>query len=642
VFPITSRCPRRAACVSAFAFAATVLPSGRAGAQRAVPRAAPRAAVEVHEATIAELQRAMSEGRTTSVALVDAYLARIAAYDQAGPRLNAIIRLAPEARAEARRLDAERRAGRVRGPLHGIPIVLKDNFDTRDMPTSGGSLALAGHRTADDAFVVRRLRDAGAVVLAKSNMHELAAGITTISSLGGQTCNPYDPRRTPGGSSGGTGAAIASSFAAVGWGSDTCGSIRIPAAFGSLVGLRPTWGLFSRTGVMPLSHTQDVPGPLARTVGDLAIALDATVGPDPADTSTRVLAGRPLPRFADSLSAGALRGARIGILRNYFSDADGEIVDTVRAAVRAMHAAGADTVPVTIPGLDSLLAGTSVINFEHKFDMLDYLARGRAGPAGPVASLADLVATGLEHDALETRFRLADTTSMRDSPAYRRALARQAEMRARITALLDSLRLDALVYPTMRRKPALVGEPQLGGTCNLSAQTGLPALTVPAGFTAEGLPVGVELLGRPFGDVRLVSLGYAFEQLAPRRRAPFSTPSLARGGAPAATSFSAVARGTTASARARFVYDPLRSALRFDLAVTGAGASRVEAVVLRRRDTRGRARVTHRLSGPGMTAASGTLTLGALDRTALRDGMLVLSVVGPDGVAAESALPAPR
>lgn len=632
----------RATRAVGLAFALSVGTSVPASAQPTAPsarRPAAAPAAEVHEATVAALQRAMAEGRTTSVALVDAYLARIAAYDQQGPRLNAMIRLNPGARAEARRLDAERRAGRVRGPLHGIPIILKDNFDTHDLPTSGGSLALANHRTAGDAFVVRRLRDAGAVVLGKSNMHELAAGITTISSLGGQTCNPYDPRRTPGGSSGGTGAAIAASFAAVGWGSDTCGSIRIPAAFGSLVGLRPTHGLVSRTGVMPLSHTQDIAGPIARTVGDLAVALDATVGPDPADTSTRVLAGRPLPRFVDALSARALRGARIGILANYFTDADGEILDTVRAAIRAMHAAGADTVSVTIAGFDSLLAGTSVINFEHKFDLLDYLARA---PAGPVASLADLVATGLEHDALEARFRLADTAGTRDSPAYRRALARQAAARARITALLDSLRLDALVYPTMRRKPALVGEPQLGGTCGLSAQTGLPALTIPAGFTAEGLPVGVELLGGPFTDVRLVSLGHAFEQLGPRRRAPFSTPALVDGRAPAATAFSAVARGDAATARARFVYEPLRSTLRFEVGVAGGAAGHVEAVVLRRRDANGGLRVAHRLSGPGTTTASGSLTLTAVDRTALLQGELVFSLVGPGDVAAEATLLVPK
>ena len=590
--------------------------------------ATPRATDIVYEATIPALQQAMAEGRTTAVALVDAYLARIAAYDQRGPALDAMIRLNPNARAEASRLDAERRQGKVRGPLHGIPIILKDNFDTADLPTSGGSLALANHQPREDAFVVRRLRDAGAVIVGKSNMHELAAGITTISSLGGQTRNPYDPRRCPGGSSGGTGAAIAASFAAVGWGSDTCGSIRIPSAFGSLAGLRPTQGLVSRSGVMPLSHTQDIPGPLARTVRDLAIALDATVGPDSADAATRVLVGRSLSRFTDSLRADALRGARIGILTSYFTDADGEILDTVRAAIRAMKSAGADTVRVDIVGFDSLLAGTSVINYEHKFDMIDYLART---PGEPVKSIADILATGLESVALEARFKLADSLGTRDSEAYRRALARQAVTRARITAVMDSLQLDALVYPTMRRKPVFAGDVQLGSTCALSAQTGLPALSIPAGFTADGLPVGVELLGRAFSDVRLVSLGYAFEQLGPRRRAPYSTPALVNGRAPATLTLAAAAGVPSGRVvRASFAFDRSTSTLDYRVTVRGVAAEKVQAVVLLRRDERGRARVIQRLSGPTVLSAAGSDALGPLDRDALVSGRLVLSLVTTD------------
>jgi amidase len=329
---------------------------------------------DVTEATIAELQAAMSQGRRTSEQLVAAYLARIAAYDTGGPRLNSMIRLNPAARREAAALDVERASGRVRGPLHGIPIIMKDNYDVAGLATSGGSLALATNVPAADAFIVRRLREAGAVILGMANMHELAAGITTISSLGGQTRNPYDPRRCPGGSSGGTGAAIAASFAAVGWGSDTCGSIRIPAAHNNLYGLRPTQGLASRSGIIPLSHTQDVPGPLARTVTDLAIALDFTVGADAADSGTRALAGRGVPRFVDSLSATALRGARLGILRNYFTDIDAEIADSVRAATQAMKAAGAEIIDVTIADFDSLLAGSGVIPLEFKFDLGDYLA----------------------------------------------------------------------------------------------------------------------------------------------------------------------------------------------------------------------------------------------------------------------------
>jgi len=596
------------------------------------------ATVEVHEATVTELQNAMASGRVTSAQLVDAYLARIAAYDQRGPELNTMIRLNPSARADAQRLDAERRQGRVRGPLHGIPIILKDNFDTADMPTSGGSLALANHQTSDDAFVVRKLRDAGAVILGKSNMHELAAGITTISSLGGQTRNPYDPRRCPGGSSGGTGAAIAASFATLGWGSDTCGSIRIPSAFGSLAGLRPTQGLVSRTGVQPLSHTQDIAGPLARTVTDLAIALDVSVGPDPADSATRVLQGRAIPRFADSLSKDALRGARIGILMNYFTDADGEILDTVRSAIRGMKLAGADTVRVDVANFDSLLANTSVINFEHKYDLIDYLART---PNAGVKSIADILAIGLESGALEARFKLADSLGTRDSPAYRRALARQAAARARIIAVMDSLGVDALVYPTMRRRPVLVGDPQLGTTCGLSAQTGLPALSIPAGFTADGLPVAIELLGRPFSDVRLVAMGYAFEQLGPRRRAPFTTPALVNGRPPAPVSFSTTAAAGSATARAVFTYDRAAAVLRYDLRVSGARPATVQAVVLRRRDGAGRVRVVHRLSGPGTPAAAGVTTLGPLDRDALAAGQLLLSVVTSELTAFNASLRLP-
>ena len=583
---------------------------------------------DVYEASISDLQAAMASGRTSSLALVDAYLARIAAYDRQGPALNTMIRLNPNARAEAGRLDDERRRGRVRGPMHGIPIILKDNFDTADMPTSGGSLALANHRTRDDAFVVRKLREAGAVILGKSNMHELAAGITTISSLGGQTRNPYDPRRCPGGSSGGTGAAVAASFGAVGWGSDTCGSIRIPSAFGSLAGLRPTQGLASRRGVMPLSHTQDIPGPLARTVRDLAIALDATVGPDSADVATRVLDDRPLPRFADSLRTDALRGARIGILTTYFTDADGEILDTVRAAIRAMKAAGADTVRVEIASFDSLIANTSVINYEHKFDMIDYLART---PGEPIRSIADILASGLESAALEARFKLADSLGTRDSEAYRRALSRQAALRARVTAVMDSLQLDALVYPTMRRKPVFVGDPQLGSTCALSAQTGLPALSVPAGFTADGLPVGLELLGRAFTDVRLVALGYAFEQLGPRRRPPYSTPPLVNGKAPGTLRFSTVAASSDGrAAQARFAFHRASSVLDYDVSVRGLPATNVQAVVLLRRDANGRARVIHRLSGPAVAGASGSAALGPVDREALLGGRLFLSLVSTD------------
>ncbi len=579
--------------------------------------------VEVFEATIPELQEALASGRVTSVALVEAYLARIVAYDRAGPQLNSMIRLNPRAREEAAALDRERARSGPRGPLHGIPVILKDNFDTRDLYTTAGSIALATLQPPDDAFVVRKLREAGAVILGKANMHELAAGITTVSSLGGQTRNPYDPRRCPGGSSGGTGAAIAASFAAVGWGSDTCGSIRIPAAFGSLYGLRPTQGLVSRDGIIPLSHTQDIAGPLARTVVDLAIALDATVGYDPADTATAVLQGRELPRFRTSLDPHALKGARLGVLENYFADTDREIDSVIRAALDTMRSLGAEIVSLRIPGLDSLLAGSRAVDFETKFDLIDYLERI---PDAPVRSVAEIVEKGLYHSALEERVRRIERASQGDSLEHRAALAKQAMIRDIVTSVLEHQRLDALVYPTMRQKPAVIGERQVGSTCQLAAHTGLPALSAPAGFTPDGLPVGIELLGKPFSDARLLALAYSFEQAGPQRRPPSTTPPLLNGRAPEPKSFAVSASGEALAATGRFRFDPLVNRLEFDVRLRGVPPEEIQGVALRRIDGSAPGPLIHRLSPPGTSAARGTLQLNGAERSLLLEGRLALAV----------------
>ena len=581
-------------------------------------------AFDVAEASLTELQAALGDGRVSSLVLVDAYLARIAAFDHRGPSLNALIRLNPRARADARLRDAERRAGHVRGPLHGIPIILKDNYDTGDMPTSGGSLALAASQPSRDGFVVRQLRNAGAIVLAKANLHELAAGITSISSLGGQTRNPYDVTRCPGGSSGGTAVAIAASFAAVGWGSDTCGSIRIPSAFNNLVGLRPTQGLVSRSGIMPLSHTQDIGGPLARTVTDLAIALDASVGVDSTDVASRFMAGRPTPHFVAALDRSALRGARLGMLMPYFLDTDAEIADTVRSALQVMKRAGADVMEVRIPEFDSLMAGSSVLNMETRSDLMAYL---QGVPNAPVHSMHDILASGLYDRALEARFRLVDTIVGMESDAYRRAVAKQAALRARISAVMDSLSLDALVYPTVRQKPTLIGDAQAGSTCQLSAHSGLPALSAAAGFTADGLPVGIELLGRAFTDARLVALAFAFEQTGSRRRAPATTPSLMHRPSIVAPAIRTVARGTDATATADFRFEPSDNRLSWTVRVSGA-VPKVLAVVLRRMDadSGGVSRVIARLVGPGMARMRGVLPLNATEHRALNEGRLRLAL----------------
>src|SRR5262249_18865313 len=349
--------------------------------------------VEVTEKSIVQLLAALRIGTVTSHDLVDKYLARIKAYDQDGPRLNAMIALNPNALAQADALDAERRAGRVRGPLHGIPIVVKDNYATADMPTTAGSLALAGFHTGRDAFLVKKLRDAGAVVIGKTNLPELASGTPTNSPAGGQTRNPSDPPRPPGGASGGTGAAVAASFAAAGMGTDTCGSIRNPSSENSLWGLRGTIGLSSRDGIVPLAHSQDIGGPLARTVGDLLLMLDTTVGVDTADPITRESQGHIPRTYNGSVGDAGLGDVTIGILRPLFGSApeDEEVARIVRSAVDEIGALGAGVVDVPYAGLDDLLRDTSVINAEFKFDLQDFLARF---PAAPVHSLADILGSG--------------------------------------------------------------------------------------------------------------------------------------------------------------------------------------------------------------------------------------------------------
>ncbi len=603
------------------------------------PAAKKPAGFEVMEATIPELQAAMANGQTSAVSIVQAYLARIAAYDHAGPMINSIIRINARALKEAAALDAERKAGKVRGPLHGIPIVLKDNYDTGDMPTSAGSLALANSQPARDAFVVKQLRDAGAIVLAKANMHELAAGITSISSFGGQTRNPYDPTRCPGGSSGGTGAAIAASFAAVGWGSDTCGSIRIPSAFNSLVGLRPTQGMVSRRGIVPLSHTQDVGGPMARSVTDLAIALDVTVGFDSEDAVTASMRDRERPRFQTSLNRDALKGARIGVFLPFFRDTDSEIADTVRAAIAAMKAQGATVIDVPLADYDSLIAGSSANEF--KFDFIDYM---KTVPNAPVTSIRDILDRGLYDRQQESRYRFTDTVSVPDGPDHQKTMAKQVVLRARLERLFDSLSIDALAYPTIRQKPVLVGEVQPGSTCAAAAQSGLPAISMQAGLGVDGLPIGIELMGKRFSDVKLVSIAYAFEQAGVRRRVPTTTPALVRGAVPRAIAVQVTTQSAGVGVLTSVTIDPVLSQLRWS-ATVNRGAANVTALVLRRRGAAtftgtpigatpaarisapdSAVRVVSRLLGPGMTVASGTLPLSYADRVAFESGRLSVAL----------------
>ena len=479
---------------------------------------------EVTDASLRELQMALTAGRTTSVGLVEAYLARIAAYDDQGPALNALLALNPAAREQAAALDAERRRSGPRSPLHGIPILLKDNYATTDLPTTGASRALAGFTPSANATQVQRLLDAGAIVLGKTNLHEFAYGITTISSLGGQTRNPYDVTRIPGGSSGGTAAGIAASFAAVGMGSDTCGSIRIPAAFNNLVGLRPTKGLSSIHGIMPLSTTQDVAGPLARSMEDLAVVLDIVSGYDPQDAATQVMRDRAQPAFWNTLHTASFAGVRIGRLSHYYESAEPAVRAALDAALTQMQALGAEVVDVSIPELSDLLSRSGVISHEFETDLNAWIAAFGDGSEG-LQTLEAIVASGQFHQAVEgvlTRSAAAEQDPVR----YQAALAARLELRTAIAAAMSTAGVEMLAYPPAGALPVTIGEAQPGNNCSLSANSGLPALSVPAGFSAEGLPVGIELLGAEFADERLVALGHAWEKAARLRRVPAATPPL--------------------------------------------------------------------------------------------------------------------
>lgn len=476
------------------------------------------------EATIADIQTAMTAGRLTAEQLVELYLDRIERYDKQGPKLNSIIRINDKALEIARALDEERAKTGPRGPLHGIPVIVKDNFDTADIPTTGGSLALKDSIPPDDAFQVKKLKEAGAIILAKANLHEFAFGYTTVSSAGGQTLNPYDPTRIPGGSSGGTGAAVAASLGAVGMGTDTGGSIRVPASFNSLVGIRPTIGLSSRDGIMPLALTQDTGGPIARTVADAAAILDATVGYDPQDVTTAASVGMVPDSYLDVLDPNGLEGARIGVLREVFGT-NADIQNVMEKAIRDMEAAGATIVDnVTIPNFKEINSYGSLSAWEFKFQFNDYLES--LGEDRPYKTLDDILASGLFDPSVAKQLKerndreSLDDETYKDIVLYRTRLAQQAVLK-----MMADHRLDALIFPTSANPIVKIGEEQtIGDGFKLSSFTGYPTVTVPAGFTPDRMPVGMDFIGRPFSEPTLIKLAYAFEQKTHHRRAPELTP----------------------------------------------------------------------------------------------------------------------
>lgn len=476
------------------------------------------------EATIAEMQKAMETGRLTSEELVQQYLDRIAKYDDQGPKLNSIITLNDKALETAKQLDAERAAKGERSPLHGIPVIVKDNYNTSDMPTSSGNIGLKDVIPPEDATQVKELRDAGAIIIGKANLHEFAFGYTTVSSLGGQTLNPYDPTRVPGGSSGGTAAAVAANLAAVGMGTDTGGSIRIPSSFNSLVGIRPTVGLSSRYGIAPLALTQDTGGPIARTVEDAAFILNATAGYDPKDIATAKSVGFVPKDYTDYLDKDGLKGARIGIVREVFGD-DAQVNAVVSQAIEEMKAAGATLVDnVKIPNFDLINKYGSLSAWEFKFQFNDYLKS--LGDATPYKSLDELIASGKYDPSIEKALIDRNNRESLDAQEYKDiVLFRTKYVQEAVLKMMADNHLDALIFPTSSKTAVKIGQEQVAGDAfKLSSFTGWPTVTVPAGFTSDHLPVGIDFFGRAFSEPELIKLAYSFEQHTHHRVAPQTTP----------------------------------------------------------------------------------------------------------------------
>ncbi|MGQ0736659.1 MAG: amidase family protein [Acidobacteriota bacterium] len=492
-------------------------------------------AFRIEEATIGDIHAAFREGRLTCRALVMQYLARIQAYDKNGPALNAIVLTNPRALEEADDLDRRAAAGGTAGPLHCVPIIVKDNFETVGLQSANGSLALAGFTSSKDAFQVRRVKEAGALVLAKSNMAEWAfTPYETVSSiLPGYTKNPYALDRVTAGSSGGTAAAVAASFGAVGLGSDTGNSIRGPSSHQALVGIRSTMGLTSRAGVMPLNLLADIAGPMARTVADAVAVFQVVVGEDPDDPATASSRGRPREDYAAALQRDGLRGARIGILRQAYErdSTDPEIVEVFMRGVEDLRRAGATIVdPARIEALDSIRRTTGLgACMGFKYDINRYLASH--GDRAPVKSLAEIIKSGRFHPTVQRRLEQAEqgTANGPDTPACQAEMAYREQVRAAVLETMDGLTLDAYVYPTWSNAPRLIGDlntPHGDNSQFFSPTTGFPSVQVPMGYTRGVLPAGMTFFGRAWSEAALIRLAYAYEQATRHRRPPVSTPPL--------------------------------------------------------------------------------------------------------------------
>ena len=498
----------------------------------------------VHEASIAQIHAALKSGRTTCRAVVEQYLRRIDAYDKKAAALNAIVVVNPDAFAQADTLDRRFKEGGFTGPLHCVPTIVKDNFETIGLQSAAGSLAMKDFVSATDAFQVRRIKDAGAIVLAKSNMAEWAfSPYETVSSiLPGYTRNPYALDRVTAGSSGGTAAAVAASFGTVGLGSDTGNSIRGPSSHQALAGIRSTMGLTSRAGVVPLNLLADIAGPMARTLEDAVVAFQVIVGEDPRDPVT--LAAPPaeaamfaprnrpqtLPDYTAALVHDRLKGARIGVLRQAYErdTTDPEIVRVFMSAIEDLRRAGATIVdPATVDPVQRPRDTAPCGGF--KYDINRYLASH--GDTAPVRSLEAVIKSRRYHPSVQLRLERAQegTENGPDTPGCNAEAEYREQVRNAVLETMETNRLDAFVYPTWSNPPRLIGDlttPHGDNSQFYSPATGFPAINVPMGYTREVLPAGITFFGRPWDEATLIRLAYSYEQATKHRRPPATTPPL--------------------------------------------------------------------------------------------------------------------
>jgi amidase len=499
------------------------------------PAAQTPARFRLEETTIAQIQAAFADRSLTCRALVEQYLRRIDAHDKKGAALNAIVLTNPDALTAADDLDRRFRQSGPVGPMHCVPVIVKDNYETVDMPTTAGSLSLKDMRTGKDAFVVKRLRDAGAVMIAKSNMAEFAfSPVETVNSiLPGYTRNPYDTSRVTAGSSGGSAAAAAANFGAIALASDTGDSIRGPAAHQALVGLRSTMGLVSRAGVVPLNLGADIAGAVTRTVADTAAVLQVIAGEDPNDPATAASRGHALPNYAAALRPDGLKGARLGVLHQAYDTPtlDREVDAVFRGALGELRNLGAEVIdPVAVDGLEEMRRGQGSGCNQFKYDLNLYLAG--LGDKAPMHSLDEIIKSRRFHPSIQARLEAGQASD--DVPGQTPACKGRDEFRDRLRAavlkLMTDRQLDALIYPTWSNPPRLIGDLNTPGGDNnqfFSPSTGFPAITVPMSYTHDDtLPAGLQFFGRPWDETTLIRLAYSYEQATHHRRPPASTPAL--------------------------------------------------------------------------------------------------------------------